>query len=185
MQPCRSRRSLGEERAQKRDNRGRASRLGTRHFIWGCRVREQRARQGRPLRAALRLHHPRPLPWGPCQRRCLLPAPGSSGFGEGFKRLAKQVQASLPVIGLISRLASPEGGVGSDMQVRPVLPSVSVSVHIAHFFLSKWAAMWRWAETRASPQQALGWPRLQNASALWVARHGDGRYLKSSRRGEL
>ena len=38
-------------------------------------------------------------------------------FGETFKRVAKQVQASLPIVGLISRLAAPEGGVGSDMQV--------------------------------------------------------------------
>lgn len=163
MQPCRSRRSLGEERAQKRDNRGRASRLGTQHFIWGCRVREQRARQGQPLRAALRLPGPRPFPWAPRQRRCLLPAPGSSGFGEGFKRVAKQVQASLPVIGLISRLASPEGGVGSDMQVRPVLPSVSVSVNIAHFFCFSGQRCGGGRKPGRAHRQALGWPRLQNA----------------------
>lgn len=39
------------------------------------------------------------------------------GFGEGVKRMAKQITGNLPVIGLISRWASTEGGVGNDSQV--------------------------------------------------------------------
>mmetsp|Transcript_12643 Transcript_12643/g.27341 ORF Transcript_12643/g.27341 Transcript_12643/m.27341 type:complete len:242 (+) Transcript_12643:98-823(+) len=37
-------------------------------------------------------------------------AQSSGDFGENLKRIAKKVQGSLPVIGLLSRLASPEGG---------------------------------------------------------------------------
>ncbi len=39
------------------------------------------------------------------------------GFGDGVKRMAKQITGNLPVIGLISRWASTEGGVGNDSQV--------------------------------------------------------------------
>lgn len=35
---------------------------------------------------------------------------GSSDFGESVRRIAKKVQGALPVVGLLSRLASPEGG---------------------------------------------------------------------------
>jgi hypothetical protein len=31
-------------------------------------------------------------------------------FGSNVKRIAKKIQGALPVIGLLSRLASPEGG---------------------------------------------------------------------------
>jgi hypothetical protein len=34
----------------------------------------------------------------------------NSGFGEDFKRIAKKIQGGLPIIGLISRLTTPEGG---------------------------------------------------------------------------
>lgn len=33
---------------------------------------------------------------------------------EGLKRILRKVQGALPVVGLISRLTTPEGGVGSD-----------------------------------------------------------------------
>ena len=36
------------------------------------------------------------------------------GFAEGVKRVAKQVQGALPLVGLLSRLASPSGGIGRD-----------------------------------------------------------------------
>lgn len=50
------------------------------------------------------------LPAFPCLICC-------SDFGESVKRVAKQVQASLPIVGLLSRLAAPAGGVGNEMQV--------------------------------------------------------------------
>ncbi len=40
------------------------------------------------------------------------------GFVEGLKKLARQVQGVLPVVGLLSRLSAPSGGIGSDLQVR-------------------------------------------------------------------
>lgn len=43
----------------------------------------------------------------------------SSDLGDNVKRMAKQVQASLPVVGLLSRLFAPEGGVGNEMQAYP------------------------------------------------------------------
>lgn len=49
---------------------------------------------------------------------CAAQQGGGGGFGEAAKRFAKQVQGGLPVIGLISRWASTEGGVGNDAQVR-------------------------------------------------------------------
>lgn len=39
-------------------------------------------------------------------------------FGAGLKKLAKQVQGALPVVGLLSRLTSTGGGIGSDEMVR-------------------------------------------------------------------
>lgn len=35
-------------------------------------------------------------------------------FGEAIQRMAKQVQGSLPVVGLLSRIMTPTGGVGND-----------------------------------------------------------------------
>ena len=45
----------------------------------------------------------KPSPLVPCR-----------GFAEGVKRVAKQVQGALPLVGLLSRLASPSGGIGRD-----------------------------------------------------------------------
>lgn len=39
------------------------------------------------------------------------------GLGDSVRRMAKQISGALPVIGLISRLTSTEGGVGNDVQV--------------------------------------------------------------------
>ena len=44
-----------------------------------------------------------------------------AGFGEGLKKLARQVQGALPVVGLLSRLTSTGGGIGSDEMVRIAL----------------------------------------------------------------
>eukprot|EP00887_Chlorella_sp_A99_P003472 scaffold7.g3472.t1 len=44
---------------------------------------------------------------------------GGGDLGDTLRRAAKQVQASLPIVGLLSRLAAPEGGVGSDMIAYP------------------------------------------------------------------
>ena len=38
-------------------------------------------------------------------------------FGDSIKRVAKQVQGALPIVGLLSRLTSPSGGIGKDMLV--------------------------------------------------------------------
>lgn len=38
---------------------------------------------------------------------------------EGFGRLLKQVRGALPIVGLISRLTTPEGGIGSDELAYP------------------------------------------------------------------
>ena len=40
------------------------------------------------------------------------------GNAEGLKKLARQVQGVLPVVGLLSRLSAPSGGIGSDLQAR-------------------------------------------------------------------
>lgn len=39
------------------------------------------------------------------------------GFGEGLKRFGKRVQGAMPIVGLFSRLAAPDGG-GFEDQVR-------------------------------------------------------------------
>ena len=38
-------------------------------------------------------------------------------FGDNIKRVARQVQGALPLVGLLSRLTSPSGGIGKDMLV--------------------------------------------------------------------
>ena len=38
-------------------------------------------------------------------------------FGDNIRRVAKQIQGALPLVGLVSRLASPSGGIGKDMLV--------------------------------------------------------------------
>eukprot|EP00891_Asterochloris_glomerata_P003172 jgi/Astpho2/3172/e_gw1.00052.70.1_t len=50
----------------------------------------------------------KPSPLVPCR-----------GFAEGVKRVAKQVQGALPLVGLLSRLASPSGGIGRDELAYP------------------------------------------------------------------
>lgn len=42
-------------------------------------------------------------------------------FGDNLKRVAKQVQGALPIVGLLSRLTAPAGGIGKDMLVLAVL----------------------------------------------------------------
>jgi hypothetical protein len=49
---------------------------------------------------------PAPSPHPPCTP----PLSPHSDFGESVKRIAKKIQGGLPVIGLLSRLASPQGG---------------------------------------------------------------------------
>jgi 1,3-beta-glucan synthase len=42
---------------------------------------------------------------------CNVPFPRSrEDFGESVKRIAKKIQGALPIVGLLSRLAAPEGG---------------------------------------------------------------------------
>lgn len=41
-------------------------------------------------------------------------------FGDNIKRVARQVQGALPLVGLLSRLTSPSGGIGKDMLVSTV-----------------------------------------------------------------
>lgn len=41
---------------------------------------------------------------------------GCRNFGEGLKRFGKQVQGAMPIVGLFSRLAAPDGG-GFEEQV--------------------------------------------------------------------
>ncbi|KAK9828406.1 hypothetical protein WJX81_005121 [Elliptochloris bilobata] len=43
----------------------------------------------------------------------------SGGIAEGLKKLARQVQGALPVVGLLSRLSAPSGGIGNDLQAYP------------------------------------------------------------------
>ena len=45
-------------------------------------------------------------------------APLRRGFGDTLKKLGKQIQGQLPVIGLFTRLTTPGGGIGSDELVR-------------------------------------------------------------------
>ncbi len=40
-----------------------------------------------------------------------------SGPLQAIKGLARQIQGALPVVGLLSRLSSPSGGIGSDILV--------------------------------------------------------------------
>lgn len=46
-------------------------------------------------------------------------ATATPSFGESVKRVAKQVQGALPLVGLFSRLLSPSGGIGKDMLAYP------------------------------------------------------------------
>lgn len=50
-------------------------------------------------------------------------------FGDNIKRVARQVQGALPLVGLLSRLTSPSGGIGKDMLVSTV-----VCVQLTHCF---------------------------------------------------
>jgi len=43
----------------------------------------------------------------------------NGGQEDGLKKMLRKVQGALPVIGLISRLTTPEGGVGSDELAYP------------------------------------------------------------------
>ncbi len=38
---------------------------------------------------------------------------------DAIKRVARQIQGALPVVGLLSRLSSPSGGIGNDIMVMP------------------------------------------------------------------
>eukprot|EP00884_Botryococcus_braunii_P014100 jgi/Botrbrau1/22691/Bobra.0132s0032.1 len=58
-----------------------------------------------------------PLSCNSCRSRHISRAAASQSEGGLFdsaKRLAKQVQGALPIVGLLSRLATPEGGIGFD-----------------------------------------------------------------------
>lgn len=44
------------------------------------------------------------------------------GLAGGLKRVARQIQGALPIVGLLSRLGSPSGGVGNDMLVGAPAP---------------------------------------------------------------
>ena len=41
-----------------------------------------------------------------------------SGPMQTIKGIARQIQGALPVVGLLSRLGSPSGGIGNDVLVR-------------------------------------------------------------------
>ena len=72
--------------------------------------------QGAPLDTSVHLSHVTELQNSLCPALTL----GSwrRGFGAGLKKLARQIQGVLPVVGLLSRLSAPSGGIGSDLQVR-------------------------------------------------------------------
>lgn len=55
-------------------------------------------------------------------------------FGEAIQRLARQVQGSLPVVGLLSRIMTPTGGVGNDELVCTIQHT---SIHTHHLALSQ------------------------------------------------
>ncbi len=85
----------------------------------GCRVGHARARAPLPRDvAAMRLGQ---LPLSPMLCCAATPQPaGGPAYCSVFdsvKRIAKKIQGALPIVGLISRLATPEGGF--DEQVRP------------------------------------------------------------------
>lgn len=44
-------------------------------------------------------------------------------FGDAVKNVARRVQGALPIVGLLSRLASSSGGIGRDELVRPLFQS--------------------------------------------------------------
>jgi hypothetical protein len=44
------------------------------------------------------------------RRRATVAAASEEGIGAQIGRLAKKIQGALPIVGLLSRLASPEGG---------------------------------------------------------------------------
>ena len=49
---------------------------------------------------------------------------------QAIKGIARQIQGALPVVGLLSRLSSPSGGIGNDILVSPdSSDSASTSMH--------------------------------------------------------
>lgn len=54
-------------------------------------------------------------------------------FFDGVKKVGKQVQGGLPIIGLISRLSSPEGGFDDQVWACLVLPADACCIRILDY----------------------------------------------------
>jgi len=48
-----------------------------------------------------------------------VPCASGRGFAGGVQRVARKIQAALPIVGLLSRLTATGGGVGSDVLSYP------------------------------------------------------------------
>lgn len=85
------------------------------------------------------------------------------------KRLARTVQGGLPIVGLLSRLAAPGGGVGWDELAYPEFARALVDTDIVD-------GGSRWAEAATALAKAHG-PRAQSRNVtlcLWMAAAGGG-----------
>ena len=65
-----------------------------------------------------------------------------SGPLQAIKGLARQIQGALPVVGLLSRLSSPSGGIGSDILVsnqhitQPCMTDMTLCYHYRHMYVA-------------------------------------------------
>ncbi|KAA6426574.1 MAG: calcium homeostasis regulater C 1 [Trebouxia sp. A1-2] len=86
-------------------------------------------------------------------------------FGESVKRVAKQVQGALPLVGLFSRLLSPSGGIGKDMLAYPEFCRATFDLAPDNFLT-----------ICTEMQKAYGKPadRRYILLYLWMAREGGG-----------
>ncbi|KAL3153477.1 hypothetical protein ABBQ38_011809 [Trebouxia sp. C0009 RCD-2024] len=100
----------------------------------------------------------------PCGQRTIK-ATATSSFGDNIKRVARQVQGALPLVGLLSRLTSPSGGIGKDMLSYPEFCRATFDLAPGNFLT-----------ICEELQKAYGKPadRRYILLYLWMAREGGG-----------
>ncbi|KAL4425334.1 hypothetical protein ABPG75_009350 [Micractinium tetrahymenae] len=103
--------------------------------------------------------------WAPPRQRRVQTRAQQGGFGEGMKRMAKQVAGQLPIIGLVSRWASTEGGVGNDEQAYPEFCRQVFDAAPEGFQV---------AVAELQDRHGKAAQRRYVLLALWMARHGAG-----------
>ena len=132
----------------------------------------------RPATAAPPARAPPPVPAPPSRRPSRLTPPHASGGGGGggldslfdaARRAARTVQGGLPVVGLLSRLAAPAGGVGWDELAYPEFARGLVDNDARNAGGAWAAAATALAARHGAPAQ------LRNVTlCLWMAGTGGG-----------